>query len=134
MRDANDTTTSPTTGSAALPPLAADLLIGAEAICDELFGPHLKGEEREKALRKIYHALENGALPARKARGIWIASRSYLRAYAQPTPEEVRAQTEALLQARAAKRERAKEGKPARSATRPRHRRRKPRGQLAEGV
>lgn len=50
-------------------PLAEDLLSGAKAIAEELGWP----------LRKVFHGLEKGYLPATKLGGIWTSTRSQLR-------------------------------------------------------
>jgi hypothetical protein len=65
------TTSGPAVPASDSTPLREDVLIGAQAIADEL------GVD----LRRLYHMLEKGSLPARKAGGIWVASRSKLRAF-----------------------------------------------------
>jgi hypothetical protein len=50
--------------------LAADLIWGAKAIADEI----------GVGTRKAFYLLETGAIPARKINGLWVSSRSQLRA------------------------------------------------------
>jgi hypothetical protein len=51
--------------------LADDLLFGAQAIADEIGAP----------LRKTFHLLENGHLPADKLGATWASTRSRLRRF-----------------------------------------------------
>ena len=51
--------------------LAADMLFGAQAIADEL------GID----IRKTFHLLESGHLPARKTGRLWTSTRSRLRKF-----------------------------------------------------
>jgi hypothetical protein len=51
--------------------LAADLLLGAQAIADEL----------GISIRKTFHLLESGQLPARKTGRLWTSTRSRLRKF-----------------------------------------------------
>ena len=52
-------------------PLAADLLLGAQAVADEL----------GISLRKTFYLLETGQLPARKTGRLWTSTRSKLRKF-----------------------------------------------------
>ena len=51
-----------------MPPLADDVLRGAQAIADAVNLPR----------RKVFHKLENGHIPATKEGGVWVTTRSQL--------------------------------------------------------
>jgi hypothetical protein len=63
------TTKTKTTAS----PLAADLLFGAQAIADEIGA----------SLRRTFHLLEGGHLPADKCGRTWVSTRTRLRRFFQ---------------------------------------------------
>ena len=110
----NPAITASPISAAAVAPLHQDLMFGAQAIADALFGEEADEKLRQSKLRQTYYLLECGYLPARKAGGIWIASRTHLLAHFQISPAEVRQQTETLKQTRERKRERAKSEAPQR--------------------
>jgi hypothetical protein len=62
-----EVTTAPNTATE--PPLANDLVWGAEAIGAEIgVGP-----------RRAFHILQSGTVPAKKVGALWVASRAALR-------------------------------------------------------
>jgi hypothetical protein len=61
----------PTKPKSKTSPLAADLLLGAQAIADEL----------GISIRKAFHLLESGHLPASKTGRLWVSTRSRLRRF-----------------------------------------------------
>ena len=65
------------------PTLADDLIVGAEAIGDELGPKYTK--------RRTYHVLESGQIPAFQIGSVWHARRSTLRAFFEQREREAMA-------------------------------------------